>query len=99
MITEEQVRNALKNVYDPEIPVNIVDLGMIYEIKVEDDVVSVKMTLTAPGCPLASTIIQQVESEISGLNPKDQKVDLVFEPQWTPDLMSDEAKETLGWQG
>ena len=96
----DEILNALKNVYDPEIPVNIVDLGLIYDLQVRDDnTVYVKMTLTAPGCPIGVFITEQVREAIMTLVPnvKDVQVDLVFDPPWTPDRMSDEAKAMLGF--
>ena len=98
--TREQILEALKNVYDPEIPVNIVDLGLIYELDIRDDgTVYVKMTLTAPGCPIGFFITEQVKQAIMATVPgvKDVQVDLVFEPPWTPDRMSEEAKALLGF--
>ena len=96
----EEILNALKNVYDPEIPVNIVDLGLIYDLQIRDDnTVYVKMTLTAPGCPIGAFITEQVREAILTLVPnvKDVQVDLVFDPPWTPDRMSEEAKAMLGF--
>lgn len=90
----------MKNVYDPEIPVNIVDLGLIYELDIRDDgTVYVKMTLTAPGCPIGFFITEQVKQAIIATVPgvKDVQVDLVFDPPWTPDKMSEEAKALLGF--
>lgn len=101
MISKEQILTALKAIYDPEVPVNIVDLGMIYEVNIDEvtEKVNIKMTLTAPGCPLAGVIIKQVKIVLKSLKLKDFNVDMVFEPQWTPDMMSDDAKKTLGWEG
>ena len=98
--TEQEILNALKNIYDPEIPVNIVDLGLIYELDIKDDnTVYVKMTLTAPGCPIGVFITEQVREAVMTLVPnvKDVKVELVFDPPWTPDRMSEEAKALLGF--
>ena len=87
---------ALKTVFDPEIPVDIYELGLIYEINIEDNKVGVKMTLTAPNCPIADEVVAQVYNAVmmvpgvEGVN-----VDLVFEPEWTPSLMSDEARLAL----
>ncbi|HDH99487.1 MAG: aromatic ring hydroxylase [Candidatus Latescibacterota bacterium] len=97
MVTEEKVWEALKGCYDPEIPVNIVDLGLVYEVKVEDGDVRVKMTMTAPGCPLSAWIARQAEDAVRSLEGvKDVHVELVWDPPWTPDRMSEEAKRTLG---
>jgi metal-sulfur cluster biosynthetic enzyme len=96
-ITEKQVYEALKECYDPEIPVNVVDLGLIYEVKIIDNWVGVKMTLTATGCPAHSWISQNVKNrllQIPGI--KEADVRIVWEPQWTPSRMSEEARKKLG---
>ncbi|MEM1944907.1 MAG: iron-sulfur cluster assembly protein [Nitrososphaerota archaeon] len=98
--SQEQIIEALKNCYDPEIPVNIVDLGLVYDVQVrEDNSVYVKMTLTAPGCPVGAFVMEQVREAIMALveGVKDVDVDLVFDPPWTPDRMSEEAKAILGF--
>jgi FeS assembly SUF system protein len=98
MVTEEKVWEVLKNCYDPEIPVNIVDLGLVYDVKIEDDVVKVKMTLTAPGCPMHSMIAQDVRNKLLGIEGvKDAVVQVVWDPPWNPDMMSEEAKAKLGF--
>ena len=96
---QEKVIDVLKTVYDPEIPVNIYDLGLIYRIELENDntVLSVDMTLTAPNCPAADFILEDVRQKleaIQGLAHVD--VNLVFEPEWTKDMMSEEAKVEMG---
>ena len=90
---------ACKSVYDPEIPVNIYDLGLIYTIIINDDnEVDVKMSLTAPGCPVAGEMPGWVEEAIELLpGVKSVKVDLIWEPQWGMDMMSDEARLELGF--
>ena len=95
---EEAVIQALRNVYDPEIPVNVYDLGLIYEVQCDaDGQVFVKMTLTAPNCPIADDVVASVQEEVSGVEGvTNVQVDLVFEPEWTTDMMSDEAKLELG---
>ena len=96
-ISESQVYEVLKKVYDPEIPVSIVDLGLIYEIKIIDDWVGVKMTLTTPGCGMGGSIANVVRTrvlELPGVHECD--VRLVWEPMWTPAMMSEEAKKKLG---
>ena len=94
----ESVEAALRTVYDPEIPVNIYDLGLIYRVEVSDaGVVDIDMTLTAPGCPVAQSFPGEVEArvmEVSGVT--DARVELVWEPPWTPDRMSEAAKLELG---
>ncbi|MEM0442750.1 MAG: iron-sulfur cluster assembly protein [Candidatus Caldarchaeum sp.] len=100
MATVEQVMEALKNCYDPEIPVNIVDLGLIYDVKIVDErTVYVKMTLTAPGCPVGAFVAEQVKEAITTLVEGVERVDveLVFDPPWTPDRMSEDAKAALGF--
>jgi FeS assembly SUF system protein len=88
---------ALKTVYDPEIPVDIYELGLIYKIDVSEDmVVTVDMTLTAPGCPVAGEMPGWVEQAVRGVEGiRDVKVNMVFDPPWDPSRMSDEAKLTL----
>ena len=98
--TQERVIDVLKTVYDPEIPVNIYDLGLIYRIELNDDAteLSVDMTLTAPNCPAADFILEDVRQKleaITGLTKVD--VQLVFEPEWNKDMMSEEAKMELGF--
>ena len=93
---EEKILNKLKEVVDPELGVNIVDLGLIYKIKIDKGNVNVLMTLTTPGCPLAAMFNQEVArkvKEIKGV--KKVRVDLTFEPSWTPDKMSEEAKRKI----
>lgn len=96
---EEKVVEALKTVYDPEIPVDIYNLGLIYRIDVSDDFsVAVDMTLTAPGCSLADFIVEDVRQRIEGIPEVIQAVvNLVFEPEWNKDMMSEEAKLELGF--
>ncbi len=97
MINEEQVMNALRSVIDPEIGLNIVDLGLIYDIIIEEAMITVTMTLTTPGCPMHSSITSWVENQLKALDPGYEVfVNLVWEPKWTPDKMSDEAKRQLG---
>jgi len=96
-ITEEKVFEALRECYDPEIPVNLVDLGLIYDVKVIDDWVGVKMTLTAPGCGMSGIISQNVRNRVMKVpGVKDADVRIVWEPAWTPERMSTEAKKKLG---
>lgn len=92
------VLDALKTVYDPEIPVNIYDLGLIYDIIVDaSSVVGIRMTLTAPNCPAAQWLPGQVEQKVRALDGvSDVKVDVVFDPPWDRDRMSDAAKLQLG---
>ena len=97
-ITQDIIR-ALKTVYDPEIPVDIYELGLIYKVDLDDDrLLTVDMTLTAPGCPVAGEMPGWVEGAVRGVEGvEDVKVNMTFEPPWTPEKMSDEAKLELGW--
>jgi len=96
MIRNEDIIGALKTVYDPEIPVDIYELGLIYGIEEEKDNVKVKMTLTAPGCPVAEEMPKWVEDAVRGVEGvKDVNVEMVFDPPWDMSLMSDEARLTL----
>ena len=96
---EEQIVKMLKTVFDPEIPVNIYDLGLIYGVDVDDKKnVTITMTLTAPGCPVADFIIEDVKMRIESIPEiNNVEVKLVFEPEWHKDLMSEEAKLELGF--
>lgn len=96
MVTREEVIKAVKQVYDPEIPVNVYDLGLIYDIGLEADKVSVKMTLTSQGCPAAQQLPDMVRTRIAALpSVKDVDVQVVWEPQWNPSLISPEGKKIL----
>lgn len=95
---EEQVLKMLKTVFDPEIPVNIYDLGLIYKIDIQDDICNIDMTLTAPSCPAADFLVEDIRQKVAtveGINTVN--VNLVFEPEWTKDMMSEEAKLELGF--
>lgn len=96
-ILTDDLIGAIKTVYDPEIPVDIYELGLIYKIDVSDDRdIEVDMTLTAPGCPVAGEMPQWVSDAISSVDGVgDVKVNLVFDPPWTPERMSDEARVAL----
>lgn len=94
---EERVVEILKTVYDPEIPVDIYNLGLIYRIELHDDgTLDVDMTLTAPNCPAADFIVEDVRIKLDGITGiKEAHVNLVFEPEWDKDMMSEEAKLEL----
>ncbi len=96
---EPQILKALKSVYDPEIPVNVYDLGLIYEIDVDDySNVDIKMTLTAPNCPIADSIINEVRTRVSDIEGTGKvTVNLTFDPPWDKSMMSEEAKLELGF--
>ena len=96
---EERIVDVLKTVYDPEIPVNIYDLGMIYKIDVQDDfIVNLDMTFTAPNCPAADYILEDVRTKVESVEGvKSTNVNLVFEPMWDQSMMSEEARVELGF--
>lgn len=97
MITEEMVLDAMRDVYDPEIPVDVVDLGLIYDVKVEDDVVYLTMTMTAPGCAFGDALqADATEKIIAGTGAREATVTMVTEPAWSPELMSDDGRKALG---
>ena len=95
----DDIVGALKTVYDPEIPADIYELGLIYKIDIDDERnVDVEMTLTAPGCPVAGEMPIWVENAVSSVDGVGQvRVDLVFDPPWTPERMSEEAQVAVGW--
>ena len=95
----DDIVGALKTVYDPEIPADIYELGLIYKIDIDDERnVDVEMTLTAPGCPVAGEMPIWVENAVSSVDGVGQvKVELVFDPPWTPERMSEEAQVAVGW--
>lgn len=96
---EEKIVDVLKTVYDPEIPVDVYNLGLIYRIELSDDgTLDVDMTLTAPNCPAADFIMEDVRIKLAAVEGvTDARVNLVFEPEWDKDMMSDEAKLELGF--
>ena len=97
MITKEQVYEALQECYDPEIPVNIVDLGLVYDVEIDGGKVAVKMTLTAPGCGMGTMIAADAKQRITALEGvEDATVDLVWDPPWNPSMINEEAKQRLG---
>ena len=97
-LSSEEVYLALKTVYDPEIPVNVVDLGLIYDVQVSDDNnVFVQMTLTFPGCGMGPHIAQQAEWAIQDLDGVEEvEIELTFDPPWSPEMISEEARMMLG---
>jgi len=94
----EKIVNVIKTIYDPEIPVDIYELGLIYDVFVNEDYdVKILMTLTTPNCPVAETLPLEVEEKVKSLNAvKTAEVEITFDPPWTQDLMSEEAKLELG---
>jgi metal-sulfur cluster biosynthetic enzyme len=96
-LTQDTVLEALKDVYDPEIPVNVVDLGLVYDCSVDDGDASVKMTLTFAGCGMGPYIAQQAEWRIAEMEGvEDVEVEMVYEPPWSPDMISEDGKSQLG---
>lgn len=97
-ILEGEIVQQLQTIYDPEIPVNIYELGLIYEVNVgPDGFAFVKMTLTSPGCPVAGSLPPEVESKVRSVEGvSDAKVEVTWDPPWNMDMMSDEAKLELG---
>ena len=95
----EKIVKVLKTIFDPEIPVDIYELGLIYDVFVnEDQEVKILMTLTTPNCPVAETLPVEVEEKVKSINEvKDAEVEITFDPPWTQDLMSEEAKLELGF--
>lgn len=97
MANKEEILEVLKGVIDPEIGINIVDLSLVYEVESNDSENIITMTLTTPGCPMHGSIPSWVENVVGYLEPEKKVIiNLVWEPQWTPDKMSREAKEQLG---
>jgi len=95
-LTVDGVMNALRNCYDPEIPVNIVDLGLVYNVAIDEDNVKVRMTLTTMGCPAHAYLMHQVQTEIEKIpGVKKAEVEIVWDPPWTPDKMNPEARKRL----
>jgi FeS assembly SUF system protein len=97
-LEREQIMDALRQCYDPEIPINIVDLGLIYDVQRDDaGNVAVKMTLTSQSCPAAQQIPAQVKTKIGSIaGVGDVKVDIVWDPEWNPSMISESGKQTLG---
>jgi len=98
MVTKETVMDALREVYDPEIPVNVVDLGLIYGVDIKEDNVHVQMTMTARGCPMHQFLSSSAEERILSLSGvKDAHVEIVWDPPWTPERITQEGRKALGW--
>ena len=96
---EDKIVSMLKSIYDPEIPVDIFELGLIYEVKIDKESnVQIEMTLTSPNCPVAETLPKEVEDKVSAIEEVIScKVNIVFDPPWDKDMMSEEAKLELGF--
>jgi metal-sulfur cluster biosynthetic enzyme len=99
-LTKDDIRAVLNDVIDPEVGISVVELGLIYEVNVDDGgCMLVKMTMTTPACPMSALLTDNVKEALLHKLPqiKDVKVELVWDPPWGPDMMSDEAKRELGW--
>ncbi|MFO7793431.1 MAG: metal-sulfur cluster assembly factor [Candidatus Nanohaloarchaea archaeon] len=97
MVTEEEVREQLKELMDPELDVNVVDLGLIYEIDVIDDRIEILMTLTTPACPMAGVFDEMVRQEVAHLEGINEvEVEITFDPKWTPEMVTEEGRDKLG---
>lgn len=99
-ITEEQIYNALRKLIDPELGVNIVDLGLVYDVQIQDGQIAIRMTLTTRGCPMHASFVQAVEravKEIRGVTGV--TVEIVWEPAWNPDMISPEGRQALNGPG
>ena len=96
MPSEDEVYEVLRECYDPEIPVNLVDLGLIYGVEAKERSVTITMTLTAPGCHMGAMIREQIEDKLLGIPDCDEaNVEIVWDPPWTPHMMSEAAKKKL----
>ncbi len=97
MPTQEEVYEVLRTCYDPEIPVNIVDLGLVYDVQVVDEKIDIKMTLTTRGCGMGQYITAEAEQKLMEMpDVEEAKIELVWEPPWEPSMMSVDAKKMLG---
>ena len=97
MVTEEQVRETIKQIIDPEVGINIVDMGLIYGVDINDSTVDITMTLTSPGCPAGPQLVngtQHVTQQLDGV--EEVNINVVWTPRWTPEMMTEEAKDELG---
>lgn len=99
--TEETVRAALYSVYDHEVGMNIVDLGLVYRIDASAEAVRVELTMTSPACPMGEMITEDARRALSAALPQEVavEIELVWEPPWTPERMSESARQTFGWSG
>ena len=98
--TSEDVMEALKEVIDPELGINIVDLGLVYDVEIKEGVADITHTLTSPGCPLGPEIVTNVRRALTRFDDiEDTQVHIVFSPPWHPSMMSDDAKDELGYFG
>ena len=98
-MTQEEVLQALQTVEDPEAGMSIVDLGLVYAVALQDNKIRVEMTMTSPACPAGGYIVEEAQAAIRAVAPEDAdvEIELVWEPPWTPERMSAEAKTRFGW--
>jgi len=99
--SEDEVREKLRTVNDPEVGVNIVDLGLVYGVEVTPERVRIELTMTSPACPLGDLVIDEARQAVAPILPAgiDLNIELVWDPPWSPERMSDIAKQELGWSG
>ena len=96
-LTEEKVYEVLGEIYDPEIPIDIVSLGLVYTVEVDSDVVNINMSMTSPGCPAATQIVTEAKLMLEDLpEVREANIEIVWDPPWNPSMMSEAAKESLG---
>jgi metal-sulfur cluster biosynthetic enzyme len=97
MPDQAQIYETLKHIYDPEVGINIVDMGLIYSLDIADNKVEITMTLTSPGCPAGPQILSQVDSQVKTLDGIEEvDIKVVWSPPWSPDMLSEEARDQLG---
>jgi metal-sulfur cluster biosynthetic enzyme len=97
MYTVDEIYDVLRECYDPEIPVNIVDLGLVYNVEVKGGAITVEMTLTAPGCSMGAMIASEIQDKLLGIpGCDDANVDIVWDPPWSPHMMTPAARKALG---
>ncbi|MFB6345084.1 MAG: metal-sulfur cluster assembly factor [bacterium] len=100
MVNRDTIREAFKQCYDPEIPINIVDLGLVYGIEYDDNQVDITMTLTSVGCPVADQIQRNIERQVLELdNVEEVNVEIVYDPPWTPDMVTEDGEDELESMG
>jgi metal-sulfur cluster biosynthetic enzyme len=98
-VEKEEIYDALKRVYDPEIPVDVVNLGLVYDVSIDDDRIAVKMTTTASGCPVGDYIVKQAKRAIARVEGvKEVDVELVYDPPWQESMITEEGRRMLGWR-
>ncbi len=96
-LTEEKVYEVLGEIYDPEIPIDIVNLGLVYSVEVVEDILNINMSMTSPGCPAATQIVTEAKLMLEDLpEVKEANIEIVWDPPWEPSMMSEAAKESLG---